>query len=209
MSIFNEFDLLRRSVGGIFDDFERSFFQPSFGNWAQQERLAAPEPQRQLNAARGGGKPGEEGKYQEEQKRDDKQVAERRLESGALLPFGGGWLRSVAQRPVDIRLDVNEDDKQITVNAEVPGVRKEDIKLDVEDGVLTLRAEKKEEKRQEDDKTKSLRVERSYGVAERSLVLPEYADLDNIQAKIDQGVLTITIPKKPQVAPKQRQVQIQ
>jgi len=215
MSIFNEFDLLRRSVGGIFDDFELSFFEPApLSKRTRQQALQVNAQQRQLGSGKETQQPGkggeaEEQKYGEESKRpDDTAVAERRLNSGAPGLFGGNRLRGLAQRPVDIRLDVDENDKQIEIHAEVPGVKKDDIDLSVQDGVLTLRAEKKEEKKEEDPNKKSLRVERSYGSAERSLLLPEYADTSKIEAKIDNGVLTITIPKRQQEPSKQQQIQI-
>ncbi len=88
-------------------------------------------------------------------------------------------------------MDVHQDDKQIEITAELPGVNEQDIDLSVEDGVLTLSGEKKSERKDE----QSGYSERSYGRFERRITLPSNVDEDNCSADFKDGVLRITIPK--------------
>lgn len=96
--------------------------------------------------------------------------------------------------PGQIKVDVKETDKGYTVQAEVPGVRKEDIHVHVEGNVVTLRAEVKQQDSSKDDKM--LRSERYFGAVSRSFQLPVDIDQDQAKAKYDNGVLTLTLPKK-------------
>jgi HSP20 family protein len=88
-------------------------------------------------------------------------------------------------------LDVSQNDKQIEVTAELPGVKEEDIDLSIEDGVLTLSGEKKSERKDEERGYS----ERSYGRFERRLALPSNIDEERCSAEFRDGVLRITIPK--------------
>jgi HSP20 family protein len=97
--------------------------------------------------------------------------------------------------PSQIKVDVKETEGGYTVQAEVPGVPKEDIHVSVEGNVVSLRAEV----RQLDQKTegeKVLRSERYYGSVARSFQLPADIDAAQAKAKYDNGVLTLTLPKK-------------
>lgn len=90
-------------------------------------------------------------------------------------------------------IDVEEDDKQLTISAELPGVEERDIKLSLNQGVLTIRGEKKQEK---DVKEAGYHlVERSYGFFSRSLGIPFETDPQAVQADFKNGVLYITVPK--------------
>ncbi len=91
------------------------------------------------------------------------------------------------------RMDVTETDKEIEITAELPGLEEKDVQVNVADGVLTIRGEKKAEK-EEKDKNYHL-VERSYGSFSRSLELPEGVDADAIKASIANGVLKDSVPK--------------
>lgn len=97
--------------------------------------------------------------------------------------------------PQSIKVDVKESDGAYTVQAELPGVAKEDIQVTVEGNVVTLRAEVKQQDSQSADE-KTLRSERYFGSVARSFQLP--ADIDNSQAKakFDNGVLSLTLPKR-------------
>ena len=97
--------------------------------------------------------------------------------------------------PAQIKVDVKESDKAYTVQAEVPGVSKEDIHVSVDGNVVTLRAEVKQQDSQSKD-DKVLRTERYYGAVSRSFQLPQDIDQNQAKAKYDNGVLTLTLPKK-------------
>lgn len=90
-------------------------------------------------------------------------------------------------------VDIVENDKEYAVNAELPGVKKEDVKIQVQNGVLTLSGERKSER--EDKDGKYHRVERSYGAYSRSFVLPDDVLEDQIAADSKDGVITIHLPK--------------
>ena len=97
--------------------------------------------------------------------------------------------------PSQIKVDVKETDGGYTVQAEVPGVPKEDIHVSIDGNVVSLRAEV----RQHDQKTegeKVLRSERYFGSVARSFQLPVDVDAAQAKAKYDNGVLTLTLPKK-------------
>lgn len=92
-------------------------------------------------------------------------------------------------------LEVNETDTEVRVTAEVPGLNEKDIELTVEDGVLTLRGEKKSET-QDKDRGYS---ERFYGRFERRIALPNGVDEERANARFENGVLTVTMPKSPEM----------
>jgi HSP20 family protein len=89
--------------------------------------------------------------------------------------------------------DVTENDKEIQITAELPGLEEMDVQINVADGVLTIKGEKKAEK-EEKDKNYRL-VERSYGSFSRSIELPAGVNPDAIKATITKGVLTVVVPK--------------
>jgi HSP20 family protein len=97
-------------------------------------------------------------------------------------------------------VDVKETADQVVVKAEVPGMEAKDINISVSGEVLTIKGEKKSEREEKEESYRLL--ERSYGSFSRSLALPAAVDLDKIEAKYDNGVLTITCPKKEEVKPK-------
>ncbi len=91
------------------------------------------------------------------------------------------------------RIDISEDDKHIYVEAEIPGVKKEDLKLTLEDNILTIEGEKKLE---EEKKEKNFfRSERIFGTFKRAFTLPVEVDPNKINAKFDNGLLKITFNK--------------
>jgi HSP20 family protein len=113
--------------------------------------------------------------------------------------FGKGYFVRPFAFPHDadvaIRIDVKEDENGFTVKADVPGVKKEDIQVDVADDQVTLRAEAKSEKEEKKDE-KVVYSERSYGMASRSFTLPATVDAKAASAEYKDGVLTLTLPKK-------------
>ena len=102
-------------------------------------------------------------------------------------------------------LDVAEDNEAMTITAELPGLKKEDVTIKVRDGVLTLSGEKKFET--EDKKDNYYRIERSYGTFARSFTLPNTVDAEKIEASMKDGVLKVSVPKKPEA--KEREVKVE
>ncbi len=98
-------------------------------------------------------------------------------------------------QPAQIRVDVNETDQGYTVQAEVSGVAKEDIHVSIDGNVVTLSAEIKQSDTQTSGE-KVLRSERYFGAVSRSFQLPADIDDQTAKAKYDNGVLTLTLPKK-------------
>lgn len=103
--------------------------------------------------------------------------------------------------------DVSENDAEYVIKAELPEVRKEDVNITVQDGVLTLSGERRQEKR--DDSERIHRIERHYGSFARRFALPENADEQGIRAESRDGVIVIHIPKQPAVEPQPRQIRVQ
>jgi HSP20 family protein len=97
-------------------------------------------------------------------------------------------------------VDIKEDAQQFVLHADIPGVKPEDIDVSMEDGVITIKGEKKSEATTEKEGYK--RVERSYGSFYRRFSLPDTADSEAISAKSKDGVLEIIIPKREAVKPK-------
>ncbi|HEY0586647.1 MAG TPA: Hsp20/alpha crystallin family protein [Pseudoduganella sp.] len=118
------------------------------------------------------------------------------------------WMRDFSLRPAlrdwnvepRIKMDVAEGDTAYTVKAEIPGVKKEDIHVDVEGNGVTISAELKRESEQKEGKT--LRSERYYGQQTRSFTLSSDIDDAKVEAKYADGVLVLTLPKKPGKASK-------
>jgi HSP20 family protein len=110
--------------------------------------------------------------------------------------------RLLEQRPSVFApaIDVHEADKEYVVTAEVPGVAKNELTLEVDEGMLTIRGEKKSER--EEKKERRRWVERTYGAFSRSFRLPADAQVDKIDASFKDGVLTIKIPKSEARKPK-------
>lgn len=98
-------------------------------------------------------------------------------------------------------LDIKETAKDYVVSVEVPGVAKEDVDIQIDGNDLTIRGQKRQERK--DDKENYHCVERHYGKFERVLTLPQDASIENIDAKFKDGILTINIKRKAKAAPKE------
>jgi HSP20 family protein len=103
-------------------------------------------------------------------------------------------------------VDITEDDKEYLIKAELPEVKKEDVKVTVENGVLTITGERKFEK--EEKGKKYHRVERAYGNFLRSFALPDDADANKVNAEFKDGVLTVRVTKSETAKPKQIEVKV-
>jgi HSP20 family protein len=126
--------------------------------------------------------------------------------------FEDSFLRSmdgeevVAQGTWSPVVDIYEKKDSIVLKAEVPGLEKDDISVVVEENVLTIKGEKKQENDVEKDRLH--RVERTYGSFERSFTLPKTVDQEKLEAEYRNGVLVITLPKVPEAKPKQIEVSV-
>ncbi len=123
--------------------------------------------------------------------------------------FRGFFMRPVryeGHQEVQIKLDVSEDEKSFTVHAEIPGVKKEDIQVTIDGAHVTISAETKNEKDLKDG-GKVLRSERYYGKVARAFTLTQDVDEATTQAKYNNGVLEMHLPKR--VAAKTKRITIQ
>ena len=106
------------------------------------------------------------------------------------------------------RLEVRETDKDFRLTMEVPGMKREDIRIEVDKGMLRLHGEKKVENMEKSD-GRCCYSERSYGSFERALRLPENVDGGAIHAKYSDGILELTIPKREEVKPKALEIKVE
>ncbi|MFZ0711841.1 MAG: Hsp20/alpha crystallin family protein [Terrimicrobiaceae bacterium] len=103
-------------------------------------------------------------------------------------------------------LDIFEDTERVTIQVELPGMKKEDFELSLQDGVLTISGERKfEEEKREGE---SFRRERLFGAFSRSVTLPSAVKAEEVKATYEDGVLTVTLPKAEEAMPKKIQVNI-
>jgi HSP20 family protein len=110
----------------------------------------------------------------------------------------GFWVKPLAfpaETAVEMKIDVKEDEKSYTIRAEIPGAKKEDIKVDVEGNLVSVRADVRQEK-EEKKGEKIVYSERSYGMASRSFTLPNEVDASGAKADYKDGLLSLTLPKK-------------
>eukprot|EP01112_Ceratiomyxa_fruticulosa_P014033 TRINITY_DN3993_c0_g1_i1.p1 TRINITY_DN3993_c0_g1~~TRINITY_DN3993_c0_g1_i1.p1 ORF type:complete len:189 (-),score=51.20 TRINITY_DN3993_c0_g1_i1:197-763(-) len=125
-------------------------------------------------------------------------------ENNQQLANSGNFSFNALWRPT---VDLRENEKSYIVHAELPGLRKEDINIDVHDGVLSISGERKFEHKEE--KEKYHRVERSYGKFYRSFAIPKTVDPSTINANFNDGVLEVVIAKPPQeVEPAKKRIEI-
>lgn len=114
--------------------------------------------------------------------------------------FNSFMARPLLREGVDIqpqiKMDVKEADGKYVVNAEIPGVNKDDIHVTVDGNRVSISAEVKQEKETKEGE-RVIRCERSYGMASRSFTLADEVDQNKVQAKYNNGVLELTLPKKP------------
>lgn len=111
--------------------------------------------------------------------------------------FTSAWIPAV---------DIAERENDFVVRMELPGVTKEDVKISMQEGILTVKGEKKQER--ESKASDYHRVERSYGSFQRSFTLPTAIKAENIDASFSDGVLNIALPKAEEAKPKQIDVKV-
>ena len=134
------------------------------------------------------------------------------LERGLARVFGrapngdGNGDQPIAEALWEPLTDICEDEKEFVLKVELPEMKKEDVKVTVENGVLRISGERKAEK---EEKTKKYhRVERSYGSFLRAFTLPEGADGTKVSADYKEGVLTVHLPKTPEAKAKTIDVKV-
>jgi HSP20 family protein len=130
----------------------------------------------------------------------------------SLEPFLGRFFSPVdfsamVDQPANIRVEVKEDDKNFEIQAEIPGVKKEDIKVQVDGNRLQIDAQISRNSEEKDKAGKVIRSERYYGAVSRALSLSHDIDAAQAQAKYDAGVLKLTLPKRGDVKPGQLTIQ--
>jgi HSP20 family protein len=103
-------------------------------------------------------------------------------------------------------IDVSEDKDNVYVVADLPGVEEKDIKLNFQNGILSISGEKSEEKESKDKNFH--RVERSYGSFSRSIALPTHIDAEKATAAFKNGVLEVTLPKKEEAKPQEISIRV-
>jgi HSP20 family protein len=104
-------------------------------------------------------------------------------------------------------VDISEDANEYLVKAELPELKKEEVKVSVENGELTISGERKSEK--EEKGKKFHRIERSYGSFLRSFTLPESVNAEKVSAEFKDGVLSVHLPKDERAKPKSIEVKVQ
>jgi HSP20 family protein len=100
--------------------------------------------------------------------------------------------------------DVSEDENSLQISMELPGVQPDDVRLSLENNILTIRGEKRQ--RSEESNERVHRFERTYGVFERTFALPNTVDADKIDAQFENGVLLVRIPKAEKARPREIRV---
>jgi len=119
-----------------------------------------------------------------------------------------GRLRPTGELAVEWspRCDVTEDDKEVVIHAELPGVDAKDIEVTVNDSMLTVRGEKRTEKK--DEKEGRTYSERFFGSFERSIAIPKSAQRDKTDARLKDGVLEVHLPKAVVAPPEAKKIEI-
>ncbi|GAB3375270.1 Hsp20/alpha crystallin family protein [Azotobacter armeniacus] len=115
------------------------------------------------------------------------------------------WTRELFNQGMPA-VDINDKGTAYEISAELPGMDEEDIEIKLSSGCLTIKGEKKEE--HEDKKKDSYIAERYYGAFQRSFALPAEVDAERIEANFNKGVLTLSLPKKPEALAEEKTIQI-
>ena len=121
--------------------------------------------------------------------------------SGLPFPEQGGNILSANWIPAT---DVAEDKDSIRISMELPGINPDDVRISLENNVLTIRRDKKQESEENNERVH--RIERIYGTFERTFVLPNTVDSERIDARSENGVLLVTIPKAERAKPREIRV---
>lgn len=188
MSIYNEFDRFRRQVDSLFNNYESQYlsdYLPLNSNNGQQRLLtkgvdsnSSSNTNNALTTVN-----------------NDNTSLSNVLSDSSVL----------TDSPIQLRLDISETDHSIHITGELPGVNKNDIQLHIDNNMLHINAKKLQVSKITDKQHNYVRTERSYGNINRSVRLPDNADTNTIQAKLEHGILYIDMNKTPQTTSKPTQ----
>lgn len=129
-------------------------------------------------------------------------------ESGTMGSMGsmGTMGRGGLMTRFEPRMDVSENEKEVKISLDIPGMSRDEIELSLSDDLLTISGERSETR--EEEKENYLHRERSYGMFRRTIPLPEYINRDKIDAKFKDGVLNVTLPKTDEGRKKWRRIDV-
>jgi HSP20 family molecular chaperone IbpA len=236
MDPFSSFELFRRRVDQMFSDFDQQMFggdvfdspfasqprlgqqsQPSIGhekstNLSSSGSTPSKEDQERVIPLQGGGGVGKGGSTSASGATGGGSGGSRALTTrplgGGALSTWGGW-PSPSTLP-SLKMDLIEEKDRFLINADVPGFNKEQLKLNINNGMLTVSGETSTSKEEQDPDRKYHRVERSSGSIYRQLRLPENIKEDQISATCENGVLKLTLPKdKDKEEQRERSIKVQ
>lgn len=127
-----------------------------------------------------------------------------RLFEGSLFRAGSSDESSVVTSQWIPRVDIKEEADRFVIYADIPGVEVDDIEVQMDKGMLTIKGERRSESSSETERFS--RIERRYGAFHRRFALPDSANPEAISAQGDNGVLEITIPKRPETTPRRIEI---
>jgi len=116
------------------------------------------------------------------------------------------WFGNYSPQRYAPNIEISDDSKAIKVTAELPGMSKDDVKIQIDEGALVISGEKKSEEECKNDGV--YRTERFYGYFHRAIPLPEDVDLENADAEFKKGVLTVRLPRLEPSKPKGRRIEV-
>jgi HSP20 family protein len=193
MDFDRHFNLFRRHVDSLFDDFDRSFYRNDPYLLTMPDELMSPNnttTNNNTNTQSAFNKEGENSNTTMSTRDNNNNNVGIGRNNNSLGLFNN---RSLAAP--SMKVDVIEEPNAYVVNAELPGLSKEDVKLTVDNDILTISAERKNEFNEEDKNKRYVRMERSYGAVSRSLRLPQGCDASKITARHENGVLKVSVPR--------------
>lgn len=130
-----------------------------------------------------------------------------RLFDETLTRTGRGEGEELARGVWSPAVDIYETDESIVLKAEIPGIDKKEVSIEVKDNMLILKGERKFEKEIKEENYH--RMERAYGAFQRTFTLPNIIEKENVKAKYKDGILEITLPKVKEAKPKHMKVEVQ
>jgi len=175
MDFDRHFNHFRRHVDNLFDDFDRTFYR------YDPYLLAMPDERSPADT-----------------KKEGENTMMTTNNDGRNRSLSTWNRNNTAMMAPRMKVDVIEEPNAYVVQAELPGMTKDEVKLTVDNDILTISAERKNEFNEEDKNKRYVRMERSYGAVSRSLRLPPGCDPSKITAKHENGILKVSVARNPQ-----------